>query len=85
MAVLGTIMFQDDGVVTAGAVRGWKIGFGYPGAKGTVVVVYRVDQPATATEIPKLGNGKVDVNAVTTYLSGFGISLTNALRQVIGA
>lgn len=91
MAVVGTVVFyQDDPTgLAVGAARGWKIGFGYS-AKGTVVQVYVVSDLTggvtnTNSEIPKLANGKVDVNAVTSFLSGFGVSLTNSLKQVIGA
>lgn len=91
MAVVGTIAFyQDDPTgLAVGTARGWKAGFGYS-AKGTVVQVYVVSDlnggiTNTTTEIPKLANGKVDVNAVTSFLSGFNISLTNALKQVLGA
>ena len=85
MATIGTIRYEDDAVVAAGAVRGWKIGFGYAGAKGTIVSVYRVGLPTATTEIAKLANGRVDTNAVTAYLTSFGITLTQALKNVIGA
>ena len=88
MAVLGTLMFLDDTVVTVGVARGWKVGFGYSD-KGTVVCVYVVaangGQTTNATEVAKLANGKVDVNAVVAYLSGFGVSLTQAVKNVLGA
>lgn len=84
MAAQGTIMYQDPAVVTPGAVRGWKVGFGYSN-KGTVVTVYKVDAPVVSTEIPLLGNGKADTNAVSSWLQAQGVSLTNALKQVIGA
>lgn len=89
MAVTGTIMFQnDDPTLAVGAARGWKVGFGYV-SKGTVVSVYVVAANGATTtnvsEIPKLANGKADVNAITAYLASFGVTLTNAVKQVIGA
>lgn len=88
MAATGTLMFQDNAVVTPGGVRGWKVGFGYT-TKGTVVSVYVVNAgggiTTNVTEVPLLGNGKADVNGVTAYLTSFGVSLTNAVKQVIGA
>lgn len=88
MAATGTLMFQDLAVVAVGSVRGWKVGFGYTN-KGTVVLVYvvRADGGVTtnATEVPLLANGKADVNAVTAYLGTFGVTLANAVKQVIGA
>ncbi len=89
MATQAAIMFQNDAeILPVGTVRGWKVGFGYV-TKGTVVVVYVVDAQGVTrrnvTEIPLLGNGKADVNSVTAYLTGFGVVLTNAVKQVIGA
>lgn len=85
MAVVGTLMYQnDDPNLAAGTVRGWKIGFGYT-AKGSVVSVYVVGEPTHVSEIPKLANGKADVTAISNYLAGYGVSLTAALRNVIGA
>lgn len=89
MAVRGTILFQDDATnLAVGAVRGWKVGFGYT-TKGTVVLVYVVAAggavTTNSTEIPLLGNGKADTNAVAAYLSSFGVVLANAVKQVIGA
>lgn len=88
MAVTGTLMFQDDAAdLAVGAVRGWKIGFGSP-EKGTVVLVYVVAAngvTTNATEVPLLADGKADVDAVAAYLSGFGVGLTDAVKQVIGA
>lgn len=86
MAIIGTLMYLDDTPNLAnGVVRGWKIGFGYTGAKGTVVSVYVIGEPTHATEIAKLGNGKADVNAITSYLGTFGVSLAQAVKNVIGA
>lgn len=89
MAVSGQIMFQnDDPNLAVGVARGWKVGFGYV-TKGTVVSVYVVTAnngtTTNATEIPKLANGKADTNAITAYLTGFGVVLTQALKNVIGA
>ena len=84
MAATGTIMFQDNAVVTPGAVTAWKVGFGFTN-KGTVVSVYRVGMATVASEIPLLGNGKADVNAGSSFLAGFGVTLTNSVKQVIGA
>lgn len=88
MAATGTLMFQDNAVVTVGQVRGWKIGFAYTD-KGTVVSVYVVAAGGQTTtnvrEVPLLANGKADVNAVVAYLATFGVTLTNAVKQVIGA
>jgi len=86
MAAQGTIMVQDDAVVTVGQARGWKIGFG-SSAKGTVVSVYVVTEnggvTTNATEIPLLPDGKADVDAVTAYLSSFGVVLADAVKQVL--
>jgi len=90
VAAVGLIMFQDAAITTAGVARGWKVAFGFTD-KGTIVVVYvnsgNPDDPVTrnVTEIPKLANGKADINSVTSYLTGFGVSLTNSVKQVIGA
>lgn len=89
MAVVGTLMYQnDDPNLAVGVARGWKIGFGYV-TKGTVVLVYVVAANArtttNATEIPKLANGKADTTAITNYLSTFGVVLTQAVKNVIGA
>lgn len=89
MAVTGTIMFQnDDPNLAVGVARGWKVGFGFSN-KGTVVSVYVVtannDTQTSVSEIPKLGNGKADINAITAYLTSFGVSLSQALKNVIGA
>lgn len=88
MAARGTLMFMDDAITTPGQVRGWKIGFGYT-SKGTVVLVYRVaadgNFETVSTEIPLAGNGRADTGAVTTWLAGQGVSLSNAVKQVIGA
>lgn len=89
MAVTGTIMFQnDDPNLAVGVARAWKVGFGFV-AKGTVVSVYVVapDGATTthATEIPKLGNGKADTNAIAAYLSSFGVVVAQAVKNVIGA
>jgi len=89
MTVTGTLMYQDDNPnLAVGTARGWKVGFGYV-TKGTVVSVYVVaaDGATTtsATEIPKLANGKADVNAITAYLQTFGVVLAAAVKNVIGA
>jgi hypothetical protein len=89
MAVVGTLMYQDDNpAIAVGMARGWKIGFGYAN-KGTVVTVYVVTvnngTQTNATEIPKLANGKADVSAITAYLNGFGVVLAQAVKNVIGA
>lgn len=89
MAVTGTIMFQnDDPNLAVGVARGWKVGFGFA-AKGTVVSVYVVTAgggtQANVFEIPKLGNGKADTSAITAYLNSFGVVLSQALKNVIGA
>lgn len=88
MAAVGAILYQDDSITTPGATRGWKVGFGYV-SKGTIVAVYVVNDDGTittnVTEIPKLANGKVNTTAVTNYLAGFGVTLTNALKNVLGA
>lgn len=89
MAVTGTLMYQNDAPnLAVGTVRGWKVGFGYT-TKGTVVSVYVVAAGGTtttnATEIPLAGNGKADTNAVNAYLASFGVSLAQAVKNVIGA
>jgi hypothetical protein len=88
MAAQGTIMYYDPAIVTQGQVRGWKIGFGYTD-KGTVCLVYRMlaggAMETLATEIPLLGNGKADTNAVVSWLSQYGVSLPNAAKTLVGA
>lgn len=86
MAQRSLIMYDDDAVTAPGAVRGWKVAFGYAG-KGTVVVVYRVGQPPLVTEIPvQQGNGKTDVSAVSAWLqTNGGVTLPQAARTLIGA
>jgi len=89
VTVTGTLMYQnDDPNLAVGTARGWKVGFGYV-TKGTVVSVYVVTAnngtQTNATEIPKLGNGKADVNAIAAYLTTFGVVLAQAVKNVIGA
>jgi hypothetical protein len=88
MAATGVLMFQDPAVTTVGQARGWKVGFGFT-AKGTVVSVYVVAANGATTtnvrEVPLLANGKADVTSVTNFLATFGVTLTNAVKQVIGA
>jgi hypothetical protein len=85
----GTLMYQDNTPgLPVGAVRGFKVGFGYSN-KGTICSVYVVAANNGATtnvrEVPLLANGKADTNAVAAYLQSFGVVLTNAVKQVIGA
>lgn len=79
---------MDPAVTAVGATRGWKVAFGYSD-KGSVVEAY-VNTAGGGTnpnviEIPKLANGKADINAISSYLAGFGVVLSNAVKQVIGA
>ena len=88
MAITGTLMYQNDATnLPVGTAKGWKVGFGYT-TKGTVVAVYVVSASGvttSATEIPLLGNGKADTNAVSSYLASFGVTLVQAVKNVIGA
>lgn len=89
MAVVGTLMYQnDDPALAVGVARGWKVQFGASN-KGSVAVVYVVaangGTTTNSTEIPKLANGKADTNAIAAYLSSFGVVLAQAVKNVIGA
>lgn len=81
----GLILYQDDAVTTPGAVFGWKVAFG-SADKGTVVVVYRRDEPAQATEVPLSANGRANLTAVQQALTALGgPNLPTAVRTLIGA
>lgn len=81
----GLIVYQDDAVTTPGAVYGWKIAFGSTD-KGTVVVVYRRDERAQATEVPLAANGRANLSAVQAALTALGgPTLPSAARTLIGA
>jgi len=87
MAARGAILFHDDAATAPGQVRGWKVAFGYT-TKGTIVSVYRVRAggiDSFVTEIPLLANGRADTTAVSNWLAGYGVSVPNAAKTLIGA